>query len=76
MRRSAGTDPGEPTFGDAALTSSEALLGCAPLCIQTGGTTVTKAEFIDRIAGDERIDSKKAASDAVEAVLDGDRRRR
>jgi len=31
---------------------------------------VTKAEFIDRIASDERIESKKAASDAVEAVLD------
>ena len=32
---------------------------------------MTKSEFIDRISGDERIDSKKAASDAVEAVLDG-----
>ena len=32
---------------------------------------MTKAEFIDRIAGDERIGSKKEASDAVEAVLDG-----
>ena len=32
---------------------------------------MTKAEFIDRIANDERIDSKKAAQDAVEAVLDG-----
>jgi nucleoid DNA-binding protein len=32
--------------------------------------TVTKSEFIDRIASDERIESKKAASDAVEAVLD------
>ena len=32
---------------------------------------MTKSEFIERIAGDERIDSKKAASDAVEAVLDG-----
>ena len=32
---------------------------------------MTKAEFIERIAGDERIDSKKGASDAVEAVLDG-----
>lgn len=31
---------------------------------------MTKAEFIDRVAGDERIDSKKDASDAVEAVLD------
>ena len=31
---------------------------------------MTKAEFIDRIASDERIESKKAASDAVEAVLD------
>jgi len=32
---------------------------------------LTKAEFIDRIANDERIESRKAASDAVEAVLDG-----
>jgi len=31
---------------------------------------VTKAEFIDRVASDDRIDSKKAAADAVEAVLD------
>jgi DNA-binding protein HU-beta len=30
---------------------------------------VTKSEFVDRIAGN--FDSKKAASDAVEAVLDG-----
>lgn len=32
---------------------------------------MTKAEFIDRIAGDDRIGSKKDAHDAVEAVLDG-----
>ena len=32
---------------------------------------MTKSEFIEKIAGDERIDSKKGASDAVEAVLDG-----
>lgn len=32
---------------------------------------MTKAEFIDRIAADDRIGSKKGASDAVEAVLDG-----
>lgn len=32
---------------------------------------MTKAEFIERVASDERMDSKKAASDAVEAVLDG-----
>jgi len=31
---------------------------------------VTKAEFIDRVASDDRIESKKAASDAVETVLD------
>ena len=31
---------------------------------------MTKAEFIDRVAGDERVGSKKSASDAVEAVLD------
>jgi DNA-binding protein HU-beta len=31
---------------------------------------LTKAEFIEKVAGDERIDSKKAAGDAVEAVLD------
>ena len=30
---------------------------------------MTKAEFVDRIAGD--FDSKKAAADAVETVLDG-----
>ncbi len=30
---------------------------------------MTKAEFVDRIAGN--FDSKKAASDAVDAVLDG-----
>ena len=30
---------------------------------------MTKAEFVERIAGD--FESKKAASDAVEAVLDG-----
>jgi DNA-binding protein HU-beta len=30
---------------------------------------LTKAEFVDRIAGD--FDSKKAAADAVDAVLDG-----
>jgi len=32
---------------------------------------LTKSEFIDKIAGDERIGSKKAAGDAVEAVLEG-----
>jgi DNA-binding protein HU-beta len=32
---------------------------------------MTKAEFVDRIASDERIESKKQAADAVEAVLDG-----
>jgi DNA-binding protein HU-beta len=31
---------------------------------------MTKAEFIDKVAGDERVGSKKAAGDAVEAVLD------
>ncbi len=31
---------------------------------------MTKSEFIDRIAADERIGSKKEATDAVEAVLD------
>jgi DNA-binding protein HU-beta len=31
---------------------------------------VTKAEFLDQLAGDERLGSKKAASDAVDAVLD------
>jgi nucleoid DNA-binding protein len=30
---------------------------------------LTKAEFVDRIAG--QFETKKAASDAVEAVLDG-----
>jgi DNA-binding protein HU-beta len=32
---------------------------------------LTKAEFIDRLAGDERIGSKKQAADALEAVLEG-----
>jgi DNA-binding protein HU-beta len=31
---------------------------------------VTKAEFLEQLAGDERIGSKKAAGDAVDAVLD------
>lgn len=31
---------------------------------------MTKSEFIDRIASDDRMESKKAAADAVEAVLD------
>jgi DNA-binding protein HU-beta len=31
---------------------------------------VTKAEFIERVASDDRIGSKKEATDAVEAVLD------
>jgi DNA-binding protein HU-beta len=33
--------------------------------------TLTKAEFVDRLARDGRIDSKKKAGDVVEAVLDG-----
>jgi DNA-binding protein HU-beta len=32
---------------------------------------VTKAEFVDRLARDHRIGSKKQASEAVETVLDG-----
>ena len=31
---------------------------------------MTKAEFVDRLASDGRIGSRKAASEAVEAVLD------
>ena len=31
---------------------------------------MTKSEFIERVAEDERIGSKKEAGDAVEAVLD------
>ena len=31
---------------------------------------MTKAEFLDQLASDERLGSKKAASDAVDAVLD------
>jgi DNA-binding protein HU-beta len=42
----------------------------APLTIEQEAT-LTKSEFIDKIAGDDRIGSKKAAGDAVEAVLDG-----
>lgn len=33
--------------------------------------TLTKAEFVDRLARDGRFESKKQAGDAVEAVLDG-----
>src|SRR5205085_2778064 len=36
---------------------------------KTGGIPLTKAEFVDRIAGD--FESKKAAADAVDSVLDG-----
>ena len=32
---------------------------------------MTKAEFVDRIASDGRLESKKQAGDVVEAVLDG-----
>jgi DNA-binding protein HU-beta len=32
---------------------------------------LTKAEFVDRLARDGRIGSKKHAADAVEAVLEG-----
>lgn len=32
---------------------------------------MTKAEFVNLVAGDRRIDSKKRAAEAVEAVLDG-----
>ena len=32
---------------------------------------MTKAEFVEQIAADERIGSKKAAGDAVDAVLEG-----
>ena len=32
---------------------------------------MTKAEFVERLAADERLGSKKAAADAVEAVLEG-----
>lgn len=31
---------------------------------------MTKAEFLEQLAGDDRIESKKAAGDAVDAVLD------
>jgi len=31
---------------------------------------VTKAEFLDHLANDDRVGSKKAAGDAVDAVLD------
>ncbi len=32
---------------------------------------MTKSEFVDLVANDERVESKKQAGDAVEAVLDG-----
>ena len=31
---------------------------------------MTKAEFLDQLAADERLGSKKAASDAMDAVLE------
>jgi DNA-binding protein HU-beta len=31
---------------------------------------MTKADFLEKLAGDDRIDSKKAAGDALDAVLD------
>lgn len=31
---------------------------------------MTKAEFLDQLASDDRLGSKKAAGDAVDAVLD------
>lgn len=31
---------------------------------------MTKAEFLEQLAGDERIDSKKAAGDSLDAVLE------
>lgn len=31
---------------------------------------MTKAEFLEKVSGDERIESKKAAAEAVDAVLD------
>ena len=31
---------------------------------------MTKAEFLDRLAGDNRVGSKKGASDALDSVLD------
>ena len=41
----------------------------APTLTRRGGSIVTKAEFVDRIA--DGFESKKAAADAVDAVLDG-----
>ena len=32
---------------------------------------MTKSEFVDKVSDDERLESKKQAGDAVEAVLDG-----
>ena len=37
---------------------------------EEGTQNVTKAEFLDRLAGDERIGGKKAAGDALDAVLE------
>ncbi len=37
---------------------------------EEGIPNVTKAEFLDRLAGDERIGGKKAAGDALDAVLE------
>src|SRR5204862_6123820 len=45
------------------------LLDCDEPCTAMRRIHVTKSEFVDRIAGS--FESKKAAADAVEAVLDG-----
>jgi DNA-binding protein HU-beta len=46
------------------------VLDCAAFSTREEGSDVTKAEFVDNLARDERIESKKAAGDAVDAVLD------
>jgi DNA-binding protein HU-beta len=48
----------------------EALLRCRTSASEKEEPTLTKADFIERVSNDERIESKKAAQDAVEAVLD------
>ena len=58
------------TLGAGAAVTPSPLLDCARLQPPRRISDVTKAEFLDQLAGDDRLGSKKAASDAVDAVLE------
>ena len=58
------------TLPRAVLLTPSPLLDCARSSTPRRILDVTKAEFLDQLAGDDRLGSKKAASDAVDAVLD------